>query len=288
MAVKILLVDDHPVLRINHRKWLERERGLQVVGEAEPGSPVLALIQLAAPDVVLLDVHTSPEAGLNLARLIREHYPEVPVVAIGEATNGALRAKAAEAGAWAYFPWQRSDELTRAIRSVIAGRGKRFLDLADGISQRPAPVSFVAVPDEGSKPRAPKRKPARPASDALVAVPDEGSQPRPPQRKPAHPARSARPVSAEPVTVPTEPAVRRRAQSPMTGPAHGSIAGVPKDSPARVPQAAAARTSPQFDLGSDQTPPRQPRRSRKKKDEVLEEIEVRGPTGLPRRFGRHR
>ena len=103
MAVKIILVDDQPVPGLTLRHWLKKQQGtLQVVGEAVPGSPVLALIQISEPDVVLLDVTRSPDASLNTARLIRDHYPDLPIVAIGPASGDGLRAEAAGAGAG---PW---------------------------------------------------------------------------------------------------------------------------------------------------------------------------------------
>jgi CheY-like chemotaxis protein len=325
LALKIVLVDDQPVPGLTLRRWLRKQRDLQVVGEAVPGSPVLALIPLVEPDVVVVDVHTSPEAGLNVARMIREHYPNVPIVAIGEASAGSVRVEAAEAGAWAFFPKTRPEDLARAIPSVIESKGRTFLDLTDRSFHRPAPDSFVALPGEGVRQRAP---------DSFVAVPVEKAPPRAPQPPPAAreaaapaapevppltpkvPPRAANPKvqprAANPKVQPraANPKVQPRAANPKVaakatpqpaptdrtrrgrqGPANGGTkqtADAWSDPPARGPRDAVAWTHSALEPVSDQAPQRKPRRRRGKKDERADEIDVRGPTGLPRRFGRHR
>jgi DNA-binding NarL/FixJ family response regulator len=344
MPVKILLVDDHPVLRLTLRKWLERARDLQVVGEAEAGSPVMALIRLADPDVVIVDVHTSAEAGLNMARVIRDNYPELPIVAIGDAKNGKLRVAASKAGAWAYFPNQRPEEMAKAIRSVIGRKSKQFVDLSKGVSQRPAPESFVGLPDQRPQRKPPEPAPAlapteavsqRPAPESFVGLPDERSLPEPPQRparklpkrKPSRPAaesfvglpkeesspgppqpaaqklptkRSSRPAAESFVGLPDEGstppvpelkpdrrsgAARRKTSKPVKKVPNGEVK---TDPPAELVAASPERKPLPFDLGMAETTRRKAPRKRKKKDEVLEAVDVRGPTGLPRRFGGHR
>jgi DNA-binding NarL/FixJ family response regulator len=260
MAVKIVLVDDQPVPGLALRRWLKKARELEVVGEAVPGSPVLALIQITEPDVVLLDVLTSPEAGLNVARLIRDQYPELPIVAIGEAANGSLRAEAAAAGAWAYFPKRSPEELPTVIRSVIDGKGKNFLDLTPRVSERPLPVTFIALPDDG-----PQRSPVEPqAAPSVVAAP----------------RRAAKPMTmpsggAEPLKAPSSPTPQR------TTPAK-------REAPARNPRDAVAWVAPSLQPAFEEAAPKKARERRKKKHKDQQEVDLRGPTGLPRRFGGHR
>ena len=179
MALKILLVDDQQVPGLTLRHWLKKQRELQVVGEAVPGSPALALILITEPDVVLLDVQASPDASLEMARLIRDHYPTIPIVAIGGTSGGNLRVEAAQAGAWAFFPKRRPEELTKAIRSVIDSKGKRFLDLTDRVFTRPATDSFVGRPEQTTRrrrseplrsaPAAPRVEPPAPRVEPLAA-----------------------------------------------------------------------------------------------------------------------
>jgi DNA-binding NarL/FixJ family response regulator len=340
MAVKIVLVDDQPVPGLTLRRWLKKERELEVVGEAVPGSPALALIQITEPDLVLLDLLTSPEAGLNMARLIREQYPDLPIVAIGEATDGRVRAEAAQAGAWAYFPKKRAEDLTTAIRSVINGKGKRFQDLTDRVFERPPADSFVAGPSQAPRSRAPEspppvppvvaapRKPPKPAAEPLVAVRKPAAEPlvaAAPKPAPA-PAVAARKPAAEPlVAAAPKPAaapavaVRKPAVEPLVAaapkpaaapavavrkPAVEPLVGAPKPTarlpvkpkavevkraaPARGAIDAVAWVSSSVEPSSFELAQRKRRRSSKKNEQVPQEIEVRGPTGLPRRSGRHR
>jgi DNA-binding NarL/FixJ family response regulator len=371
MAVKIVLVDDQPVPGLTLRRWLKKERELEVVGEAVPGSPALALIQITEPDLVLLDLLTSPEAGLNMARLIREQYPDLPIVAIGEATDGRVRAEAAQAGAWAYFPKKRAEDLTTAIRSVINGKRKRFQDLTDRVFERPPADSFVAGPSQAPRSRAPEspppvppvvaaprkppkpaaeplvavrkpaaeplvaaapkpaaasvvaaRKPAaeplvtarKPAAEPLVAAPKPAAEPLVTARKPAaEPLVAARKPAAEPLVAARKPAaapavaVRKPAAEPLvtvSKPAAEPLVAAPKPTarlpvkpkavevkraaPARRAIDAVAWVSSSVEPSSFELAQPKRRRSSKKNEQVPQEIEVRGPTGLPRRSGRHR
>ncbi|HEV8682224.1 MAG TPA: response regulator [Actinomycetota bacterium] len=317
MAVKIVLVDDQPVPGLTLRRWLKKERELEVVGEAVPGSPALALIQITEPDLVLLDLLTSLEAGLNMARLIREQYPDLPIVAIGEATDGRVRAEAAQAGAWAYFPKKRAEDLTTAIRSVINGKGKRFQDLTDRVFERPPADSFVAGPSQAPRSRAPEspppvppvvaapRKPPKPAAEPLVAVRKPAAEPlvaAAPKPAPA-PAVAVRKPAVEPlVAAAPKPAaapavaVRKPAVEPLVGapkptarlPVKPKAVEVKRAAPARGAIDAVAWVSSSVEPSSFELAQRKRRRSSKKNEQVPQEIEVRGPTGLPRRSGRHR
>jgi DNA-binding NarL/FixJ family response regulator len=307
MSVKIVLVDDQPVPGLTLRRWLKKQRELEVVGEAVPGSPVLALIQITEPDVVLLDVLTSPEAGLNMARLIHDQYPDLPIVAIGEPASGSLRAEAAEAGAWAYFPKGRPEELTTAIRSVIEGGGRSFVDLTNRTFTRPPADSFVALPDQTIQSRAPRppvvAAPAPPPPPAPSLPPAPPPAPSLPPAPPPAPRLVAAPPPAPPrppapVVVagpqrPTKPAAaaldgngKQKARRSVTSKSTAEVKRV--TAPGRASRDAVAWVSSSLQPVVDGPPQRVPRKRRKKKDETLEEIAFRGPTGLPRRSGGHR
>jgi DNA-binding NarL/FixJ family response regulator len=290
MAVKILLVDDQQVPGLTLRHWLKKQRELEVVGEAVPGSPALALIQITGPDVVLLDVQTSPEASLKMARLIRDHYPRVPIVAIGEASGGNLRVEAAQAGAWAFFPKRRPEELPTAIRSVIDSKGKRFLDLTDRVFTRPATDSFVGRPEQTTqrRPSEPLRAaPAGPRVEPSASRVERPTAPVPPRVAPpdapavVEPRRPAKPAAA-PVDS-SGPQRPRRAAAALPG-GNGKAKSYSSSGQAK---GAVAWVSPSLEQVNE-PPRREPRRPRKKKEDLSEESEFRGPTGLPRRSGGHR
>jgi DNA-binding NarL/FixJ family response regulator len=329
LALKIVLVDDQPVPGLTLRRWLRKQRNLEVVGEAVPGPPVLALIQLVEPDAVLLDLLTSPEAGLDVAKMIREQYPNVPIVAIGEATAGSLRVEAAEAGAWAFFPKSRPEDLAKAIPSVIEGKGRRFFDLTERTFQRPPSDSFVAHHDEKPRRGAPEPPPVTveaaptppPKAAPLAPEPAPAAAPAPAPAAAPKPIPVAASISAAPAAAPkartavaqVSPAAVKKA--PTTAPPRTPAKAVPPspapekprrarpspaakapestfelrpDPPARTSRDALAWTHSALEPVFDSPLQKKPRRRRAKKDDAPAEIDVRGPTGLPRRFGGHR
>lgn len=138
MAVSIIVVDDQPAIRRQLRAAIDAARDLEVVGEATPGSAAITLVALVRPDIVLVDVHTSPAAGLGMTRLLRDRFPRVRVVALGE-PDSDLREEAVRAGAWAFVPttWD-GEEVAHVVRSVARGSRRGLVDLA-AASQRASP-----------------------------------------------------------------------------------------------------------------------------------------------------
>jgi DNA-binding NarL/FixJ family response regulator len=305
LALKIVLVDDQPVPGLTLRRWLKKQRDLEVVGEAVPGSPVLALIPLVEPDVVLLDVLTSPDAGLNVARLIRDHYPNVPIVAIGAATAGSLRVEAAEAGAWAFFPKTRPEDLAKAIPSVIEGKGRRFLDLTERTFQRPASDTFVAHQDEkprrgGAEPVTVEVAPSATAAPkrasiaaSIIAAPAAAPKARTAVPRVTPAAAPKAPTTASPRTaakaVPPSPASEkpRRARPRPAATAPQSTFELRPEPRSGSPRDAVAWTHSALEPVFESPPRKKARRRRGKEDQAPAELDVRGPTGLPRRFGGH-
>lgn len=138
MAVSIIVVDDQPAIRRQLRAAIDAARDLEVVGEATPGSAAITLVALVHPDIVLVDVHTWPAAGLGMTRLLRDRFPRVRVVALGE-PDSDLREEAVRAGAWAFVPttWD-GEEVAHVVRSVARGSRRGLVDLA-AASQRASP-----------------------------------------------------------------------------------------------------------------------------------------------------
>lgn len=129
MAVKVMVVENHPMIRHHLRDRLRVARDLEIIGEAT-GTPALELIALIDPDVVILDMHTFPEAALGMTREIRFRFPTVRVVGFGERDDTEVRYGAAMAGAGAYVPaiWS-ADELADAVRLVARASREGILDL---------------------------------------------------------------------------------------------------------------------------------------------------------------
>lgn len=125
--IRLLIVDDHEVVRLGLRTLLEGEEDLTVVAEA--GTAEEALIQTAhhRPDVVVLDIQLPGRSGLDVCRDIRQKFPQTQVVMLTSSVNENFALEALRAGAAGYVLKQvGNDELVRAIRA--AHNGETALD----------------------------------------------------------------------------------------------------------------------------------------------------------------
>jgi DNA-binding NarL/FixJ family response regulator len=146
--IRVLVVDDHAVVRRGLLAFLEGEPDLELVGDADGGSSALALLaQLddgQRPDVVLMDLKMPDPDGIAATREIRERYPDVEVVALTSFGEESRVHAALEAGAAGYLLKDaEADEVAAAIRS--AHRGELQLDPA--IARRLMQRIGVTTPD---------------------------------------------------------------------------------------------------------------------------------------------
>ena len=122
MATRILIVDDHAVVRDGTRQMLEREDDLVVVGEAGSGAEALELAAQLQPDLVLLDLALPDRNGIEVARLLRSIAPESKVVVLSAYTNETYVRTALESGAVGYLPKTvRGQAVIDAIHAVARG-----------------------------------------------------------------------------------------------------------------------------------------------------------------------
>lgn len=121
--IRILLVDDHAMVRRGLATFLMVFDDFQLVGEAESGASALQLCAEVSPDVILMDMVMPNMDGATATQAIRQKYPQIQVLALTSFKEGALIRQALEAGAIGYLLKDVSaDELARAIRSAHAGR----------------------------------------------------------------------------------------------------------------------------------------------------------------------
>lgn len=125
--VRVLLVDDHTVVRNGLRLVFELEDDLEVVGEAADGREALERVAELRPDVVVMDLLMPVMNGVEATRAIRAAYPEVEVVALTSVLDDRMVVDAVEAGASGYMLKEtRPGELFEAVRA--AARGEVRLD----------------------------------------------------------------------------------------------------------------------------------------------------------------
>jgi len=126
MSIKILLVDDHAVVRLGLRMLLENEQDIEIVGEADSASEGLNQVARLKPDVVLMDIGLPDISGIDATSNVKRVSPETAVVALTIHEDEEYFFKMLEAGASGYVPKRAApDELLNAIRS--AARGEVYL-----------------------------------------------------------------------------------------------------------------------------------------------------------------
>ena len=121
--IRVMLVDDHAMVRRGLATFLKVVDDLQLVGEAESGEAAIQLCAEVLPDVILMDMVLPTMDGATATRAIRQQFPQVQVIALSSFKEGDLVKNALEAGAIAYLLKDVSaDDLVRAIRAAHAGR----------------------------------------------------------------------------------------------------------------------------------------------------------------------
>lgn len=123
MSIRVLLVDDHSVVRKGLRAFLAYDPELEVIGEAADGAEALRLAHELAPDVVLMDLLMPGMDGIAATAVIRRELPETEVLALTSVLEDASIVGAVRAGAIGYLLKDtQADELCGAIHAAAAGQ----------------------------------------------------------------------------------------------------------------------------------------------------------------------
>ncbi|MBP7693859.1 MAG: response regulator transcription factor [Anaerolineales bacterium] len=123
MPIRIMLVDDHTVVRQGLRMFLALDPELQVVGEAENGADAIRLAQELQPEVVLMDLLMPVMDGITAIGILRRDLPETEVIALTSVLEDEKVVGAVRAGAIGYLLKDtQADELCRAIKAAAAGQ----------------------------------------------------------------------------------------------------------------------------------------------------------------------
>jgi DNA-binding NarL/FixJ family response regulator len=121
--IRILVADDHPLIRSGIRSLLERVSGIQIVAEAGDGSEALNLIRQHQPDVVLMDIEMPLMNGPEVAGLVAKEFPKVKVIILSMHEDEEYVRHALQAGAVGYLAKSdTSSEVETALRVVASGR----------------------------------------------------------------------------------------------------------------------------------------------------------------------
>jgi DNA-binding NarL/FixJ family response regulator len=121
MAIRILIADDHRIVRQGLRTLLQKEPDLQVVAEADDGRVTVRLVREMVPDVVIMDVAMPDLNGIEATRQIVSEFPQVKVIALSMYADRRFVVNMLRAGAVGYLLKDCAfEELARAIRAVLA------------------------------------------------------------------------------------------------------------------------------------------------------------------------
>ena len=122
-SIRVMLVDDHSMVRKGLATFLKVFDDLQLVGEAESGAEAIKLCMETSPDVVLMDMVMPEMDGATTTAFIRKKHPHIQILVLTSFKEGELIKKALAAGAIGYLLKDVSaEDLARAIRSAYAGR----------------------------------------------------------------------------------------------------------------------------------------------------------------------
>lgn len=134
--IRVMLVDDHAMVRRGLATFLKIFDDLQLVGEAESGEAAIQLCAEVLPDVILMDMVLPDMDGAASTRVIRQRFPQVQVIALTSFKTGDLVRNALEAGAIGYLLKDvTAEELVRAIRAAHAGRATLSPEVAQTLVQ---------------------------------------------------------------------------------------------------------------------------------------------------------
>lgn len=121
-VIKLILCDDHGLVRAGLRRVLEDTPGMEVIAEAGTGEEVIELVRTHTPDIILMDVNMPGIGGLEATRRILQRYPEVRIIAISMYVDEPYPSRLLSLGARGYLSKDSAaDEVVTAIRRVADG-----------------------------------------------------------------------------------------------------------------------------------------------------------------------
>ncbi len=144
--IKILLVDDHELVRTGIEALLNSQEDLAVVGVAQCGEAALELLNDISPDVVLMDINMPGIGGIEACRRILQQYKKVKVIALSIHNDGPIPQQLLKLGAVGFISkGSPVDEMVAAVRTVM--NGKRYL-----CSEVANNLAFQSLPGENDSP----------------------------------------------------------------------------------------------------------------------------------------
>nr|WP_181705195.1 response regulator transcription factor [Chthonobacter rhizosphaerae] len=135
VLIRILLVDDHPIVREGYRRLLGRQPGMSVVAEAGDGEAAVDAFAAFAPDIVLMDLSMPGSGGLAAVQAMLARDPDARIIVVSMHQGAIFAQRAMAAGARGFVSKSSPpEELVRAIKIVMAGRRVLSSDMAQEVA----------------------------------------------------------------------------------------------------------------------------------------------------------
>jgi two-component system invasion response regulator UvrY len=140
--IRVLIADDHPVVRRGLRRILEDEAGMEVMGEAQNAQETLDLASDKECDVLVLDIEMPGRSGLDVLKELKKRRPKLPVLVLSIHPEEQFAVRVLRAGAVGYLTKESApEELIKAIKAVLGGRKYISASVAEELAdelERPA------------------------------------------------------------------------------------------------------------------------------------------------------
>lgn len=121
--IKVLLVDDHKIVRDGIKLMLKSQAGIDVVAETDDGKKVIELIEHTPADVIVMDINMPEINGIQAAKMVKKEYPDIKILALTMSSDDTHIRQMVQAGASGYIMKSAGrDELTEAIQDVMGGK----------------------------------------------------------------------------------------------------------------------------------------------------------------------
>ena len=145
--IKVLLADDHIIVRAGLRRIVEESGDMQVVAEATDGREALRLVSKMSPDVAVIDISMPGLDGLEVVSQLHDQQPHLPILILTMHEEGQYVVRAVQAGAMGYITKQSAPEqLVKAIRRVYEGNRYLTDEAAEALALRIAKGSTAQTP----------------------------------------------------------------------------------------------------------------------------------------------
>ncbi len=120
--VRLLLVDDHPVVRKGLAQLIDGESDMAVCGEAETATEALAIVRQTEPDLAIIDISLKDSSGIELIKDLRARYPRLPVLVLSMHDESFYAERCLRAGAMGYVTKEEATEtVLTAVRRILSG-----------------------------------------------------------------------------------------------------------------------------------------------------------------------